>query len=74
MSAKLFQSCLTLRDSTDCSHQAPLFMGFSRPEYCSGLPSPPPGDLPDIGIQLLSLMCLARAGRFFTISATWEIQ
>ena len=31
--------------------QAPLSMGFSRQEYWSGLPSPPPGDLPDPGIE-----------------------
>ena len=30
--------------------QAPLSMGFSSPEYWSGLPFPPPGDLPDSGI------------------------
>ena len=29
------------------AHQAPLSMGFSRQEYCSGLPYPSPGDLPD---------------------------
>ena len=33
------------------AHQAPLSMGFSRQEYCSGLPCPPPGDLPDPGIE-----------------------
>ena len=38
-------------------------MGFSRQEYWSGLPFPPPGDLPDPGIKLTSL---ALAGRFFT--------
>ena len=32
------------------AHQAPLSMGFSRQEYWSGLPFPPPGDLPDPGI------------------------
>ena len=32
-------------------HQAPLSMGFSRQEYWSGLPCPPPGDLPDSGIE-----------------------
>ena len=32
------QSCLTLRDLMDCSPQAPLSLGFSRPEHCSGLP------------------------------------
>ena len=31
--------------------QAPLFMGFSRQEYWSGLPFPSPGDLPDLGIE-----------------------
>ena len=33
------------------AHQAPLSMGFSRHEYWSGLPSPPPEDLPDPGIE-----------------------
>jgi len=31
--------------------QAPLSKGFSRQEYWSGLPFPPPGDLPDPGIE-----------------------
>ena len=33
------------------AHQAPLSMGFSRRVYWSGLPFPPPGDLPDSGIK-----------------------
>ena len=33
------------------AHQAPPSMGFSRQEYCSGLPFPSPGDLPDPGIK-----------------------
>ena len=33
------------------AQQAPLSMGFSRQEYWSGLPCPPPGDLPDSGIE-----------------------
>ena len=33
------------------AHQAPLSMGFSRQEYWSGLPGPPPGDLPNPGIE-----------------------
>ena len=33
------------------SSQAPLSMGFSRQEYSSGLPFPPPGDLPDPRIE-----------------------
>ena len=52
--------------------QAPLSMGFSRQEYWSGLPCPPPGDLLDPGIEPVSLTCPALAGGFFTTSATWE--
>ena len=37
--------------------QAPLSMGFSRPEYCSGLPFPSPGDLPDPGMEAGLLNC-----------------
>ena len=33
------------------AQQAPLFMGFSRQEYWSGLPFPYPGDLPNPGIE-----------------------
>ena len=54
------------------AHQAPLSMGFSRQEYWSGLPCPPPGDLPDPGIELMSVMSPVLAGGFFTTSATWE--
>ena len=54
------------------AQEAPLFMGFSRQEYWSGWPCPPPGDLPDPGIEPTSLMSSALAGRFFTSSTTWE--
>ena len=37
------------------AHQAPLSTEFSRQEYWSGLPLPPPGDLPDPGIDQASL-------------------
>ena len=47
-------------------------MGFSRQEYWSGLPCPPPGDLPDPGIKSVSLMFPALAGGFLTTSATQE--
>ena len=36
------------------ARQAPLPMGFSRQEHCSGLPCPPPGDLPNPGIEPMS--------------------
>ena len=52
--------------------QASLSVGFSRQEYWSGLPFPPPGDLPDPGIEPMSFMTPALAGEFFTTSATGE--
>ena len=54
------------------AHQAPLSMGFSWQEYWSGFPCPPPGDLPNPGIEPESLTSLALAGGFFTTNATWE--
>ena len=46
------------------AHEAPPPMGFPRQEYWSGLPFPPPGDLPDPGVtpespaeQVDSLVC-----------------
>ena len=48
------------------AHQAPLSTGFSRQEDWSGLPFPPPGDLPDPGIELMFFMSTALAGEFFT--------
>ena len=52
--------------------QAPLSMGFFRQECWSGLPFPPPGDLPDTRVEPTSP---GWAGRFFTSPpppATWE--
>ena len=54
------------------AHQAPLSVEFSRREYWSGLPCPPPGDLLDLGIKPVALTTPALAGGFFTTSATWE--
>ena len=45
--------------------QAPLSMRFSRQEYCSGLPCPLPGDLPNPGVEPVSLTSLVLAGGFF---------
>ena len=47
------QSCLTLCNPTDVAHQGPPSMGFSRPEYWSGLPFPSPGVPPNPGIKPL---------------------
>ena len=57
------QLCVTLW-TTAC--QTRLSMGFSRQGYQSGLPCPPPGYLPDPGIELTSHVISCIAGRFFT--------
>ena len=54
------------------ANQTPLSMGFSTPEYWTGLPFPSPGDLPNPGIEPRSLMSSALAGGFFNTSTTWE--
>jgi len=53
------------------ARQTPLSMELSRQKYCSGLPFPSPGDLPDPGIDPVSP---ALAGGFFTTGVTWEAQ
>ena len=68
----LLQLCPNLCDTRTVTCQAPLSMGFPRQEYWSALPFPPPGDLPDLGIEAVSLTSLALAGGFFTTSAPWE--
>ena len=51
-------SCFSLVQlfATLWTHQASLSTEFSRKEYWSGLPCPPPGDLPGPGIK--PLLCL----------------
>ena len=48
------------------AHQAPLSLGFLRQEYWRWLPFPPPGDLPDPGMELTTPASPALAGKFFT--------
>ena len=62
MGTKLLQSCPTLCLWT-VALQVSLSMGFSGQEYSSGLPCPPPGDLPDTGTAPVSLMSPALAVR-----------
>ena len=52
--------------------QAPLSMGFSRQKHWSGLPCPPPGDLPNSGVKPASLISPVLAGGSFTTSVTWK--
>ena len=62
-------SCSVVSDSfvTPCTAacQAPLSMEFFRQEYWSGLPFPPPVNLPDPGIEPVSLASPTLVGRFF---------
>ena len=52
--------------------QVPLSMGFSRQKYWNALPCLSPGDLPDPGIEPMSLMSPALAGGFSTTRTTWK--
>ena len=60
MRGKSFQSCPTLCDPMDCNPRGSSVRGFSREEHWSGLPCSPPGDLPDPGIESMSLHLLHR--------------
>ena len=53
--AKLLQSYLTLCNAMDCSLPGSSVHGILQAKYWSGLPFPSPGDLPDPGIELVSL-------------------
>ena len=66
------QLCPTLWTPRTVACQAPLFIGFSRQEHWCESPCPPPRDLSNPRIKLVSLMSPALAGGFFTTNATWE--
>ena len=72
VNTKSLLSCPTLCNALDSTHHALLSMGFSRQDYWSGLPCPPPGDLPIPGIEPTSLGSPAWAGGFFTTSTIWD--
>ena len=60
------QLCLTLCDPMDSSLPGSSIYEILHQEYWSGLPRPPPGDLPAPGIEPVSPASLALAGGFFT--------
>ena len=66
MHAQSLSRVLTLCDSHELAYQAPLSMELPWQEYWSGLSFPPPGDLLDPGIELVTPAAPALAGRFFT--------
>ena len=70
VNANSLPSCLFVTLGTVPPAKTYLSMGFSRQEYWSGLSCPPPGDLPNLGIEPTSLMSPALAGRFFITSTT----
>ena len=69
---KLLQLCPIFVTPWTRARQSPLSMGFSKQEYWSELPCPPPGNLLDPGIEPVSLMSPALASKFSTTSTTWE--
>ena len=66
------QSCLTLGDPVDCSHQAFPSMGIPRQEYWNRLPFPTPRNLPNPGIKIVLPASASLTGRFFITSTIWE--
>ena len=69
MASVVFNSSVAPRTG---AHEDPLSVGFSRQKYWSGLPCPPPGDLPSSRAEPAFLTSPALAGWFSTTSATWE--
>ena len=72
MCAKSLQSCPTLCDPMDCILPGSSVHVILQARILEWVTMLPPGDLPNPGIELVSLMSSALAGRFFTTSATWE--
>ena len=60
--------------SMDCSLPGSSVHGILHARILEWVAMPPPGDLPDPGIEPVSLMSPALAGRFFNTSTIWEAQ
>ena len=69
---KLLQSCPTLQPYGLQPIRLLCPWRFSRQEYLRGLLCPLPGNFPNPGVETVTLLSPAQAGRFFTTSATWE--
>ena len=66
------QWCLTLCNPMDCSPPDSSVPGTLQARILEWVAIPPPGDLPDPGIEPRSLMSPTLAGGFLTPTATWE--
>ena len=64
--SKSLQSCPTLCDPVDCSPPVSSVHGISQERIVEWVAIPPPGDLPNLGMEPVSLASAALAGRFFT--------
>ena len=62
MNAQLLSHVWLFATLWTVAYQAPLPLGFPRQEYWSGLPFPPPGDLPDPGMEPC-VSCISCTGR-----------
>ena len=72
--AKSLQPCPTLCDPVDCSLPHAPVHWILQQGYWSGLPCPPPGDLPDPGMEPLSLMSPALAGGVYIEATSMSIK
>ena len=72
--AKLLQSCLTLCDPMDCSLPGSSVHWILQARILQWVAMPSSRDLPDPGIEPMSLMSPSLSGGFFTTSAIWEAQ
>ena len=66
-------SWVRLFNRMDCSLPGSSIIGIFQARTPEWVAHPPPGDLPDPGMEPESLRSPTLAGRFFTTSATWEI-
>ena len=72
--AKLFQSCLTFCNPMNHSPPGSSVHGILQARILEWVACPPPGDLLDPGIKLMSLMFPTLAGSFFTTDTTWKLR
>ena len=72
MHAKLLRSCVTLCDPVDCSLSGSSVHGILQARILDWVAMPSFSDLPDLGIEPVSLLSPPSASRFFTTSSSWE--